>query len=112
MTRVLPLPAPARMSTGPSVVPTASRCCGLSWERKDKDGNGSGVSLIGFYRNYSATFGLTSFSPESDTSYTLTCQSPTFPLPSPLRRNARNQAPSPVQRLFSLKNQLGIPSFR
>src|SRR6185437_9299435 len=24
------------MSTGPSVVSTASRCCGLSWERKDK----------------------------------------------------------------------------
>jgi len=36
ITRVLPLPAPARMSTGPSVVSTASRCCGLSWERKDK----------------------------------------------------------------------------
>src|SRR5213079_3107715 len=38
MTRVFPLPAPARMSTGPSVVSTASRCCGLSWERKDKKG--------------------------------------------------------------------------
>src|SRR5450432_3448914 len=36
MTRVFPLPAPARMSTGPPVVSTASRCCGLSWERKDK----------------------------------------------------------------------------
>ena len=33
MTRVLPLPAPARISTGPSVVSTASRCCGLSCER-------------------------------------------------------------------------------
>src|SRR6185436_19030741 len=30
MTRVLPLPAPARMRTGPSVASTASRCCGLS----------------------------------------------------------------------------------
>src|SRR5688572_32417935 len=29
MTRVLPLPAPARMSTGPSVVCTASCCCGF-----------------------------------------------------------------------------------
>src|SRR5689334_866220 len=29
MTRVLPLPAPARMSTGPSVACTASSCCGL-----------------------------------------------------------------------------------
>src|ERR1700758_1389945 len=36
MTRVLPLPAPARISTGPSVVSTASRCWGLSWSRKDK----------------------------------------------------------------------------
>src|ERR1700690_4239586 len=36
MTAVSPLPAPARMSTGPPVVSTASRCCGLSWERKDK----------------------------------------------------------------------------
>jgi hypothetical protein len=35
MTRVFPLPAPARMSTGPSVVSTASRCCGLSLFRKD-----------------------------------------------------------------------------
>src|SRR5437867_13426384 len=30
MTRVLPLPAPARMRTAPSVASTASRCCGLS----------------------------------------------------------------------------------
>src|SRR5580704_9953617 len=36
MTRVFPLPAPARISTGPSVVSTASRCCGLSWSKKDK----------------------------------------------------------------------------
>ncbi len=34
MTRVFPLPAPARMSTGPSVASTASRCCGLRPERK------------------------------------------------------------------------------
>ena len=36
MTRVFPLPAPARMSTGPAVVSTASRCCGFSWSRNDK----------------------------------------------------------------------------
>ena len=30
MTRVLPLPAPARTSTGPFVVVTASRCGGFS----------------------------------------------------------------------------------
>src|SRR6266404_1200023 len=35
MTRVFPLPAPARINTGPSVVSTASRCCGFSWSRKD-----------------------------------------------------------------------------
>src|SRR6202167_4694727 len=34
MTRVLPLPAPARIRTGPSVVSTASRCWGLRPERK------------------------------------------------------------------------------
>src|SRR5262249_30267342 len=36
MTRVLPLPAPARMRSGPSTVSTASRCCGLSWSRRVK----------------------------------------------------------------------------
>src|SRR5215472_8490498 len=36
MTRVLPLPAPARINTGPSLVSTASRCCGFSWSRNDK----------------------------------------------------------------------------
>src|SRR5229473_8517126 len=36
MTRVLPEPAPARISSGPSLELTASRCCGLSWERKSK----------------------------------------------------------------------------
>src|SRR4051794_3697860 len=45
MTRVFPLPAPARMSTGPSVVSTASRCCGFSWSRKDNAESGSGVDL-------------------------------------------------------------------
>src|SRR6185503_8534228 len=30
ITRVLPLPAPARISTGPSVASTASRCCSFS----------------------------------------------------------------------------------
>src|SRR4051812_22665743 len=38
MTRVFPLPAPARMSTGPSVVSTAARCCGFSFSRKDNWG--------------------------------------------------------------------------
>ncbi len=52
MTRVFPLPAPARISTGPSVVSTASRCCGLRLSRKDKGKNRSGSSLIQFYRNY------------------------------------------------------------
>src|SRR5262252_4158859 len=36
MTRDFPLPAPARINTGPSLVSTASRCCGFSWSRKDK----------------------------------------------------------------------------
>src|ERR1700686_1065022 len=36
MTRVFPLPAPARISTGPSTVSTASRCCGFSSSRNDK----------------------------------------------------------------------------
>src|SRR6266699_4165601 len=49
MTRVLPLPAPARISTGPSVVSTASRCCGFSWSRKDNAGVAP-ESLIQFYR--------------------------------------------------------------
>src|ERR1700689_1995719 len=49
MTRVLPLPAPARISTGPSVVSTASRCCGLSWSRKD-NAEVAPESLIRFYR--------------------------------------------------------------
>src|ERR1700704_5286589 len=49
MTRVLPLPAPARISTGPSVVLTASRCCGLSWSRKD-NAEVAPETLIQFYR--------------------------------------------------------------
>src|SRR5437660_8197315 len=36
MTRVLPLPAPARISTGPWMVLTASRCWGLRSSRNDK----------------------------------------------------------------------------
>src|SRR5215469_9840167 len=47
MTRVFPLPAPARINTGPSVVSTASRCCGLSWSRKD---NAEAAPVIQFYR--------------------------------------------------------------
>src|SRR6516162_6064573 len=34
MTRVLPEPAPARISSGPSVCSTASRCSGFSLSRK------------------------------------------------------------------------------
>src|SRR5271169_3889860 len=49
MTRVFPLPAPARISTGPSVVSTASRCCGFSWSRKD-NAEVAPESLIQFYR--------------------------------------------------------------
>src|SRR5216683_4280364 len=49
MTRVLPLPAPARMSTGPSVVSTASRCCGLSGSRKD-NAEVAPELMIQFYR--------------------------------------------------------------
>src|SRR5581483_11283198 len=37
ITRVLPLPAPARISTGPSTVSTASRCCGFNCERNDRE---------------------------------------------------------------------------
>src|ERR1022692_2902153 len=49
MTRVLPLPAPARINTGPSVVSTASRCCGFSWSRKD-NAEVAPESLLQFYR--------------------------------------------------------------
>src|ERR1019366_1361717 len=38
MTRVLPLPAPARISKGPSMWLTASRCCALSPLRKSMKG--------------------------------------------------------------------------
>src|SRR5580704_6264968 len=34
MARVLPVPAPARIKTGPSVVSAARRCSGLSWSRR------------------------------------------------------------------------------
>jgi len=54
MTRVLPLPAPARISTGPSVVSTASRCWGLSCERNVRktapEPLGIRTSLVRFYR--------------------------------------------------------------
>ena len=33
MTRVFPVPTPAKIKTGPSMVSTARRCCGLSVER-------------------------------------------------------------------------------
>jgi len=48
ITRVFPLPAPARMSTGPSMVSTALRCCGLSWSRKDKVWESSKISFLDF----------------------------------------------------------------
>src|SRR6267143_2506879 len=35
MARVLPVPAPARISRGPSVVSTASRCSGFNSSRRD-----------------------------------------------------------------------------
>ena len=40
MTRVLPEPAPARMSTGPSVASTAVRCCGFIFCRRGFMGRG------------------------------------------------------------------------
>src|ERR1700756_599609 len=49
MTRVFPLPAPARINTGPSVVSTASRCCGFSWSRKD-NAEVAPESIFQFYR--------------------------------------------------------------
>src|SRR5208282_620888 len=49
MTRVFPLPAPARISTGPSVVLTASRCCGFSSSRNDKREWLPLKSLLEFY---------------------------------------------------------------
>src|ERR1700733_14854149 len=36
ITRVFPLPAPAKIRIGPSVVSTASRCCGFNWSTNDK----------------------------------------------------------------------------
>src|SRR5271154_3925827 len=48
---VSPLPAPARISTGPSVVSTASRCCGLSWSRKD-NAEVAPELMIEFYRGF------------------------------------------------------------
>src|ERR1700722_984449 len=53
MTRVLPLPAPAKISTGPSIVSTASRCCGFSCSRKD-NAEVAPESLIQFYRGIAA----------------------------------------------------------
>ena len=35
ITRVLPDPAPARISSGPSVASTAARCSGLRWSRRE-----------------------------------------------------------------------------
>src|SRR5919106_4716308 len=46
MTRVLPEPAPARMSSGPSVARTASRCCSFSCDR-----NSESTSEVAFNHN-------------------------------------------------------------
>ena len=45
MTRVLPDPAPARMSSGPSRCSTASRCSGFSLERKSMWGRSSIIAV-------------------------------------------------------------------
>src|SRR6185437_8168286 len=54
ITRVLPLPAPARINTGPSTVSTASRCCGFSCERNVRrtapEPPGIRTALVRFYR--------------------------------------------------------------
>src|SRR5579864_6993917 len=47
MARVLPVPAPARSSTGPSVVSAATRCCGFS--------SSSRVSMDPRVRRFSCT---------------------------------------------------------
>src|SRR6266545_3095213 len=51
MTRVLPLPAPAKMSSGPSAASTASRCWGLSSSLKGKVCPGIGIGLVYPTRN-------------------------------------------------------------
>ena len=43
ITRVLPLPAPARISTGPSVASTASRCCALRPARRREGSEDTGT---------------------------------------------------------------------
>src|SRR6516162_8958275 len=50
MTRVLPLPAAARISTGPLTVSTASRCWGFNCERYDKSCFQSFLKGRGFNR--------------------------------------------------------------
>ncbi len=52
MTRVLPVPAPARIKTGPLMVSTASRCCGFSLLRS----NMRARSLVLLARNASGVF--------------------------------------------------------
>ena len=48
MTRVLPLPAPARIATGPDVASTASRCSGSrSWRRVSRSGRVTRPRLAG-----------------------------------------------------------------
>ena len=44
MTRVLPVPAPARTRSGPSVVEAASRCAGLSEARRGLSARESGAT--------------------------------------------------------------------
>ena len=45
MTRVLPEPAPARMSSGPSVVSTAARCSGFRFAMSDGTSESAGRSF-------------------------------------------------------------------
>src|SRR5882672_6662224 len=47
MTRVLPLPAPARTSIGPSPAVTASRCGGFRSSRRRSASNGTGELYLG-----------------------------------------------------------------
>src|ERR1035437_3907588 len=52
MTRVLPLPAPARINTGPSTVSTALRCSGFSLSRRSCKGNRRELRAVLDYKVY------------------------------------------------------------
>src|SRR6266498_4119136 len=78
MTRVLPLPAPARTSTGPFVVVTASRCGGLSGARI--------ASAVTAERSM-GSYDTTAEGPSQET--------PPSPLSSPPTGERKNRNPSP-----------------